>query len=97
MAASTCGQAFIPRSIVYDFVVTGACLSTSLLTRTESPRHDGRRAPGTVVEQDHLPVASQAIRHGWVPVIHGAEVVLVEDERHSSGLARSGDTRSGCR
>src|SRR6202521_4184267 len=42
-----------------------------------------------VVEQDHLTVASQAIRHRRVPIIHGADVVLAEDERHSSGLAEA--------
>src|ERR1700720_1299885 len=42
-----------------------------------------------VVEQDHLPVASQAIRQRRVPIIHGADVVLVKDERHASGLAES--------
>src|SRR6267143_3160288 len=54
----------------------------------------GRDLAGTagdacVVEQDHLPVASQAIRHRWVPIIHGADVVLAKDERHSSGLAEA--------
>src|SRR6266849_3092976 len=44
--------------------------------------------PG-VVEQDHLMVASQAIRHRRVPIIHGAQVVHVEDERHASGLAEA--------
>src|SRR5213592_3743840 len=34
-------------------------------------------------------VASQAIRHRRVPVIHGARVVLVEDDRHAAGLAES--------
>src|SRR6266403_1412715 len=42
-----------------------------------------------VVEQDHLTVASQAIRHRRVPIIHGARVVLVEDDRHPAGLAES--------
>src|SRR5712664_581104 len=37
----------------------------------------------------HLPVASQAIRHRRIPVVHGAEVVLAKDERHSSGLAEA--------
>src|SRR6202030_2292213 len=42
-----------------------------------------------VVEQDHLTVASEAIRHRRVPVIHGADVVLVEDERHAAGPAEA--------
>src|SRR6266446_1177769 len=42
-----------------------------------------------VVEQDHLSVASQTIRHRWVPIIHGADVVLAKDEGHSSGLAEA--------
>src|SRR5580765_5549712 len=40
-------------------------------------------------EQDHLTVASQTIRHDRIPVIHGAQVVLVEDERHPVGLAKA--------
>src|SRR4029077_6299480 len=42
-----------------------------------------------VVEQDHLTVATQAIGHRRVPVIHGARIVLVEDDWHSAGLAES--------
>src|SRR6202030_150822 len=42
-----------------------------------------------VIEQNHFPVASQAIRHRWIPIIHGAEVVLVEDERHAVGFAKA--------
>src|SRR6202161_2316589 len=34
-------------------------------------------------------VASQAIRHRRVPIIHGANVVLAKDERHASGLAEA--------
>ena len=49
----------------------------------------GAAGDAGVVEQDHLTVASQAIRHRRVPVIHGADVVLVEDERHAAGLAES--------
>src|ERR1700720_901863 len=49
----------------------------------------GTAGDARVVEQNHLPVASQAIRHRWIPIIHGAEVVLVEDERHSAGLAEA--------
>src|SRR6202041_2803994 len=54
-------------------------------------RWDLARAAGDarVVEQDHLPVASEAIRHSWVPIIHGADVVLVEDDRHTAGLAEA--------
>src|ERR1700733_5321450 len=49
----------------------------------------GAAGDARVVEQDHLPVASEAIRHRRVPIIHGADVVLVEDDRHSSGLAEA--------
>src|ERR1700688_731407 len=42
-----------------------------------------------VVEQDHLTIASQAICHRRVPVIHGAQIVHVEDERYASGLAEA--------
>ena len=49
----------------------------------------GAAGDAGVVEQDHLTVASQAIRHRRVPVIHGADVVLVEDDRHAAGLAES--------
>src|ERR1700736_1848052 len=49
----------------------------------------GAAGDACVVEQDHLTVASEAIRHRRVPVIHGADVVLVEDERHAASLAES--------
>jgi hypothetical protein len=49
----------------------------------------GAAGDACVVEQDHLTVASQAIRHRRVPVIHGARVVLVEDERHAVWLAKA--------
>src|SRR6185295_5418186 len=49
----------------------------------------GAAGDARVVEQDHLTVASEAIRHRWVPIIHGADVVLVEDDRHTAGLAES--------
>src|SRR6202030_2675092 len=49
----------------------------------------GAAGDARVVEQDHLTIASQAIRHRWVPIIHGADVVLAKDERHSSGLAEA--------
>src|SRR2546427_715961 len=49
----------------------------------------GAAGDARVVEQDHLTVAGQAIRHRWVPIIHGTDVVLVKDERHSAGLAES--------
>src|ERR1700722_12082764 len=54
-------------------------------------RWDLARAAGDarVVEQDHLTVASEAIRHSRVPIIHGADVVLVEDDRHTAGLAEA--------
>src|SRR3979411_695838 len=40
----------------------------------------GAAGDARVVEQDHLTVASEAIRHRRVPIIHGADVVRVEDE-----------------
>src|SRR6202051_3849229 len=49
----------------------------------------GTAGDARVVEQDHLTVASEAIRHRRVPIIHGADVVLVEDDRHTSGLAEA--------
>src|SRR5258705_2201205 len=49
----------------------------------------GAAGDARVVEQDHLPVASQAIRHRWIPIIHGAEVVLVKDERDAVGFAKA--------
>src|SRR2546427_4953475 len=49
----------------------------------------GAAGNACVVEQDHLTVASEAIRHRRVPIIHGADVVLVEDDRHTAGLAES--------
>src|SRR5580658_9546841 len=42
-----------------------------------------------VIEQDHLTVAGQAIHHRRVPVIHGAQVVHVEDERYAVRLAEA--------
>src|SRR3984893_16205015 len=42
-----------------------------------------------VVEQARLPVASQAIRHRRVPVVHGAQVVLVEDDGDAVGFAKA--------
>ena len=47
----------------------------------------GTAGDARVVEQDHLTVASEAIRHRWVPIIHGADVVLIENDRHTAGLA----------
>src|ERR1700674_5352848 len=49
----------------------------------------GAAGDACVVEQDHLTVASEAIRHRRVPIIHGADEVLVEDDRHTAGLAES--------
>src|SRR6202140_193394 len=65
----------------------GDCVSAHRLDR----RRDlaGAAGDARVVEQDHLPVASEAIRHRRVPIIHGADVVLVEDDRHTAGLAES--------
>jgi hypothetical protein len=42
-------------------------------------------SPGTagdagVVEQDHLAIPGQAVRHRRVPMVHRASEVLVEDE-----------------
>src|SRR6202022_2308394 len=65
----------------------GDGVSAHLLER----RRDVAGAAGDarVVEQDHLTVASEAIRHRRVPIIHGGDVVLVEDDRHASGVAES--------
>ena len=49
----------------------------------------GTAGDARVVEQDHLTVASEAIRHRRVSIIRGADVVLVEDDRHAVGLAES--------
>src|SRR6202043_1804642 len=49
----------------------------------------GAAGDARVVEQDHFTVASEAIRHRRVPIIHGADVVLVEDDRHTAGLAEA--------
>src|SRR5712675_470475 len=49
----------------------------------------GAAGDARVVEQDYLTVASEAIRHRRVPIIHGADVMLVEDDRHTAGLAES--------
>src|SRR3984957_19873150 len=49
----------------------------------------GAAGDARIVEQDHLPVTSEAIRHRRIPVIHGADVVLVEDERHAASFAES--------
>src|ERR1700726_2778760 len=49
----------------------------------------GAAGDARVVEQDHLTVASEAIRHRRVPIIHSADVVLAKDKRHSSGLAEA--------
>ena len=49
----------------------------------------GASGDARFVEQDHLTVASEAIRHSRVPIIHGADVVLVEDDGHTAGLAES--------
>src|SRR6516162_1083299 len=47
-----------------------------------------RRDAG-IVEQDYLSVAGEAIGHRRIPVIHRAEVVLVEHDRHAAGLAKA--------
>src|SRR6195256_4387513 len=49
----------------------------------------GAAGDARVIEQDHLTVAGEAIRHHRVPIIHGADVVLVEDEWHAAGLAEA--------
>jgi hypothetical protein len=54
----------------------------------------GAAGDARVVEQDHLTVASQAVRHRRVPIVHGADVVLVEDERRAAGLAESAVTEA---
>jgi hypothetical protein len=58
----------------------------------------GRQAPrnkGFTNSSGYWYSAGQAVRHGRLPVIHGADVVLVEElARHR--LCRSGGKRSGC-
>jgi hypothetical protein len=63
------------------------CVGPHLL---QCGRHLARaRRDAGIVEQDHLAVAGEAIGHRRVPVIHGAEEVLVEDDRHAAGLAKA--------
>src|ERR1700723_424957 len=57
--------------------------------KRETLHGNGRRFHFHAIEQDHLTVASEAIRHRRVPIIHGADVVLAKNEGHSSGLAEA--------
>jgi hypothetical protein len=49
-----------------------------------------------VIEKDHLAVPGQAIGYGRIPIVHCPAEMLVEDERHSAGLAETaiGETDS---
>ena len=49
----------------------------------------GAAGDAGVVEQDHRTIAGEAVRHRRITVIHGAQIVHVEDERHASGLAEA--------
>ncbi len=60
----------------------GDGVSAHLLERR---RHLARAAGDAgVVEQDHFSILGQAVGHRRVPVIHGADVVLVENQRHAA-------------
>ena len=45
------------------------------------------RADAGVVEQDHLALLRQPVRHRRVPVVHGAAEMDVHDDRHAARLA----------
>src|SRR5271165_6394398 len=40
-------------------------------------------------EQDHFVVPGQAVCHCWVPMVHRAGKVLVEDQRHAVRLTEA--------
>jgi hypothetical protein len=63
------------------------CVGAHLLERGRNLA--GAAGNACVVEQNHLTVARQAIRHRRVPVIHGADVVLIEHEWHAARLAEA--------
>jgi hypothetical protein len=41
----------------------------------------GARGDASSIEQNHFAVFGETVGNGWVPVVHGAGVVLVEDQR----------------
>ena len=45
------------------------------------------------VKMDHL--TTETIRHRWVPMIHRASEVLVEDQRYAHGLAKTAIREAG--
>src|SRR6266849_115719 len=62
-------------------------MSTHLLDRR---RHLARAVGNArVVAQDHLPRRREAVGHQRVPVVHRAGKVLVENQRHTAGLAEA--------
>ena len=42
-----------------------------------------------IVKQDHFPAFGETIGHSRVPMVHGAGIVLVEDERYAVRLAEA--------
>jgi hypothetical protein len=48
------------------------------------------------IEEDDLAVPGEAIGYGRIPIIHRSAEMLVEDERHTAGLAEAaiGETDS---
>src|ERR1700735_5382044 len=87
----TCGQVGWPKSKASKGPVPLHPLLAEFMFRwkRETLHGNGRRFHFHAIEQDHLTVASEAIRHRRVPIIHGADVVLAKDERYSSGLAEA--------
>jgi hypothetical protein len=71
--------------------MASAPIRSNVVGTSPEPAGDAR-----VVEQDHLTVASEAIRHRRASIIHGADEVLVENDRHAARLAESaiGETDS---
>ena len=49
-----------------------------------------------IIEEDHLAVPGQAVGYGRIPIIHSPAEMLVEDQRHTAGLAETaiGETDS---
>jgi hypothetical protein len=43
----------------------------------------------SIVEKNHLALFGETIGHRWIPMVHGAGEMLIEDERHAAGFAES--------
>ena len=43
----------------------------------------------SVIEQNNFSLSREAIGHRWIPMVHGASVVLVEDDRHAGCLTEA--------